>query len=83
LKFRSYVELHASGDAPWSRDHLRRKCNAGEYPKPVVLSRDHNGKPSRTAWVSEEIEAYKAARLAERDGEAHTADAVLLADAAE
>jgi predicted DNA-binding transcriptional regulator AlpA len=70
LKFRSYVDLYASGDAPWSRDHLRRKCNAGEYPKPVVLSRDHNGKPSRIAWVDDEVEAYKAALVVERNADA-------------
>jgi predicted DNA-binding transcriptional regulator AlpA len=39
----------------------------GEFPQPVVLSRDPSGKPRRIAWIDEEIEAFKAAKIAERD----------------
>jgi predicted DNA-binding transcriptional regulator AlpA len=70
LILRSYEELHATGDMPWSRDHTRRKVAAGEFPKPIVLSRDPDGKPRRVRWIVEEIEAHKAKLLAERDGTA-------------
>lgn len=37
---------------------IRRLIEAGEFPKPVVLSRDRHGKPVRIAWVVSEIEAW-------------------------
>lgn len=67
MSFLTYEQLKARGDAPWCRDHLRRKCDLGEFPQPVVLSRDPSGKPRRIAWIDEEIEAFKAAKIAERD----------------
>jgi predicted DNA-binding transcriptional regulator AlpA len=70
VSFSTYEQLKARGDAPWCRDHLRRKWEADEYPKPVVLSRDRNGKPRRIAWIDEEIAAYKARKIAERDSTA-------------
>jgi predicted DNA-binding transcriptional regulator AlpA len=67
MSFLTYEQLRARGDAPWCRDHLRRKAAKGEFPKPVVLTRDPSGKPRRIAWVAEEIAAYKAAAIAKRD----------------
>jgi prophage regulatory protein len=45
----------------YSRDHLRRKCKAGEFPNPVSLS----GK--RIAWDEAEIDAWIAAKVRIRD----------------
>jgi predicted DNA-binding transcriptional regulator AlpA len=74
LKFRTFEELKAAGDIQWTRDHTRRKCAAGEFPKPVVLSRDPNGKARRIAWIDEEIVAYKANLIAERDATSSVAE---------
>jgi len=45
----------------YSRDHLRRKWKADEFPKPVHIS-DH-----RIAWIEAEIEAWLAAKEQARD----------------
>jgi prophage regulatory protein len=45
----------------YSRDHLRRKVKAGEFPKPLPISRH------RIAWIEAEIDEWLAARAAERD----------------
>jgi prophage regulatory protein len=45
----------------YSRDHLRRKVKAREFPKPVPVS------DSRIAWLQEEVEAWIASRQAARD----------------
>jgi hypothetical protein len=71
--FLSYEDLRARGDAPWSRDHLRRKVKAGEFPPPVVLSRKSNGRPNRIAWPADEIEARRERLIAERDATAEVA----------
>ena len=42
----------------------RRLIAAGQYPPPVVLSRDRRGKPVRVAWVEAEIRAWVASRIA-------------------
>jgi prophage regulatory protein len=44
-----------------SRDHLRRKWKASEFPKPVPVS------DRRIAWIETEIDEWLAARVAERD----------------
>jgi predicted DNA-binding transcriptional regulator AlpA len=55
----SYNQLKQKfGDGFYSRDHLRRKCNAGEFPLPVRIS------DRRIGWIEEEIETW----LAERAG---------------
>ena len=36
----------------YSRDHLRRKWKAGEYPKPIRIS-EH-----RICWVEAEVDAW-------------------------
>lgn len=69
LKFKTYEELKAAGDTKWCRDHLRRKVELDQFPKPVVLSRDPTGRPRRIAWIVEEIESWKAAQVAQRDAE--------------
>ena len=45
----------------YSRDHLRRKCKAGEFPKPVRVS-EH-----RIGWVEAEVDAWLAAKEQARD----------------
>ena len=51
---------HAKG-INYSRDHLRRKCKAGEFPKPVRVS-EH-----RIGWVEAEVDAWLAAKEQARD----------------
>jgi predicted DNA-binding transcriptional regulator AlpA len=45
----------------YSRDHLRRKCNAGEFPKPIPISE------KRIAWDEHEINAWLASKREVRD----------------
>jgi hypothetical protein len=66
-EFMDYEDIHASGDAPWSRNHLRRLIKARIFPAPVVLSRDRLGRPHRIAWLTEEIIQRRARLRAERD----------------
>jgi prophage regulatory protein len=46
---------------PYCRDHIRRLCKAGKFPKPVEVG------PGRIACVEDEIEAYVAELVAKRD----------------
>jgi len=47
----------------YSRDHLRRKCKTGEFPKPIPLSE------RRIAWIEAEVDRWLAdkARARGRD----------------
>jgi predicted DNA-binding transcriptional regulator AlpA len=67
MSFSTYEQLYAQGKVKWCRDHTRRKAAKGEFPKPVVLTRDPRGKPRRIAWVDEEVDAYNATLVADRD----------------
>ncbi len=44
-----------------NRMTLRRWIDAGHFPAPVQLG------PNSVAWVSDEVEAFEAARIAERE----------------
>ena len=73
--FLTYEQLNESGDAPWSRNHLRRKIAAGEFPQPIVMSRKSDGRPNRIAWSAAEIQARRERLIAERDAGAQHAQA--------
>jgi prophage regulatory protein len=45
----------------YSRDHLRRKWKAGEFPKPVRVS-EH-----RIGWIEAEVDAWLDAKERARD----------------
>jgi predicted DNA-binding transcriptional regulator AlpA len=47
-----------------SESTQRRLVAAGDYPRPVVLSRDRRGKPVRIAWIEREVRAWVARRIA-------------------
>jgi predicted DNA-binding transcriptional regulator AlpA len=53
----------------YSRDHLRRKWKAGEFPKPIVLSKNKSDINRRICWIVSEIDDWIAARAAERAGQ--------------
>jgi prophage regulatory protein len=48
------------------RDSIYRLAKLGQFPKPVKISQWASG------WVEHEIDAYLAARVAERDAKAAT-----------
>lgn len=58
-----FKELKPKKGISYCRDHLRRKSNAGEFPRPVAIS------PRRIAWIEEEIDAWIAAKIAGRGEE--------------
>jgi prophage regulatory protein len=62
VKLIDFKSLGAAKGINYSRDHLRRKCKAGEFPKPIPVS-DH-----RIAWIESEIDEWLAARAAKRNG---------------
>ncbi|MBN8872840.1 MAG: hypothetical protein BGO51_28455 [Rhodospirillales bacterium 69-11] len=55
-----YADLKSKG-FPWSRMHIDRLEKAGKFPKRLHLG------PSTVAWVEEEIDAYLATKMAERE----------------
>ena len=61
MKLIDYKTLSPSKGINYSRDHLRRKVKAGEFPKPIPVSE------RRIAWIETEIDDWLAARAAERD----------------
>ena len=58
IDFRS---LGAVKGINYSRDHLRRKWKAGEFPKPIPVS-DH-----RIAWIEAEIDEWLANKAQARN----------------
>jgi prophage regulatory protein len=61
MKLITYLELRDKKGIAYQRDHLRRKCQADEFPKPVSLS------ARRIAWVEQEVDDWLAERAAGRD----------------
>ena len=61
MKLINYKSLGSAKGINYSRDHLRRRCKAGEFPKPITVS-DH-----RIAWIEAEIDAWLAAKKPARD----------------
>jgi predicted DNA-binding transcriptional regulator AlpA len=59
----NFKQLKTERGIDYSRDHLRRKCKAGEFPKPIQLS------DRRICWLAEEVDKFIADRAAERDGQ--------------
>ena len=64
LKLIDFKSLGPAKGINYSRDHLRRKCKAGEFPQPIALSEGRR----RIAFIESEIDEWLAARAAERDG---------------
>ena len=54
MKLIDFKSLGPSKGINYSRDHLRRKTKAGEFPKPVALS------DSRIAWREDEVDEWLA-----------------------
>jgi prophage regulatory protein len=63
VKLIDFKSLGLAKGINYSRDHLRRKCKAGEFPKPVPVS------DRRIAWIEAEVDEWLLARAAERDAE--------------
>jgi prophage regulatory protein len=61
MKLLTFKQFGPEKGVPYSRDHWRRKCNAGEAPRPIPIS------DRRVAWLESEIDAWIADRAAERD----------------
>jgi prophage regulatory protein len=64
LKIITFDQLGSIKGIFYSRDHLRRKVKADEFPKPITVS------DRRIAWIEAEVDAWLAARVAQRDGKA-------------
>ena len=60
MRLITYEELRSKKGVPYSRDHLRRKCKAGEFPEPVRIS------TARIAWDEAEVDRWLEERLASR-----------------
>ena len=56
----TYSLLKPVKGVPYSRDHLRRKCAAGEFPQAVAIS-DH-----RIGWIEDEVDEWIAQKITER-----------------
>jgi prophage regulatory protein len=61
MKMLSFPELKEKKGIRWSRQHVKRKIDAGEFPPPAHLGE------GTAAWSEEEIDQWLADRIAERD----------------
>jgi prophage regulatory protein len=61
VKLIDFKELKPKKGIKYTRDHLRRKCRAGEFPQPVAIS------TARIAWIEAEIDAWLADKARARD----------------
>jgi prophage regulatory protein len=59
-----YNELKAKKGINYSRTHIWRLIKAGRFPRPIKM-----GGGARNSWVEEEIDAFIAALIAERDAD--------------
>ena len=60
MKLIDFRSLGPAKGINYSRDHLRRKCKAGEFPKPILLS------GHRIAWIEAEVDEWLADRARAR-----------------
>ncbi len=60
MKVIAYDLLKTVKGIGYSRDHLRRKVKAGEFPAPIAIS------DSRIAWIEAEIDHWLEAKVAQR-----------------
>jgi prophage regulatory protein len=61
MRLITFGELRPAKGINYSRDHLRRKCNAGEFPRPIPVS------DRRIAWIEKEVDQWLDARTRARD----------------
>ena len=61
MKLIDFKSLGPSKGINYSRDYLRRKCKAGEFPKPIPVSE------RRICWIEAEVDAWLAAKERARD----------------
>jgi prophage regulatory protein len=64
VRFLRYKQLKAEKDIPFSRQHIKRLQKDGKFPLTVPLG------DNTEAFVSEEIDQWKADRIAARDARA-------------
>ena len=62
MKLIDFKSLGPCKGINYSRDHLRRKCKAGEFPKPIPVSE------RRIAWIEAEVDEWLSDRAAKRHG---------------
>jgi prophage regulatory protein len=65
--FLSYAELKSKKGIRYTREHINRLEKAGRFPRHVVHARDAAGNPKTISWVEDEIDAYQAELVAQRD----------------
>jgi prophage regulatory protein len=63
-----YDRLGPEKGVRYSRQQLRRKITAGEFPRPIPLDNREN-RPT-IAWLEDEIDAWIAERAAQRETKA-------------
>jgi prophage regulatory protein len=61
MKLIAFEHLKPNKGIRYSRDHLRRKCKAGEFPPPIAIS------TARIAWIEAEIDDWLAAKARARN----------------
>ena len=61
MKLITFAELGPKKGIHYCRDHLRRKWNSEEFPRPIPLSN------KRIAWNEAEIDAWISAKIHARD----------------
>lgn len=64
MRFVTWKQMKADGLCPWSRAHVQRLEDAGEYPKRVHLGQN------RVVWVYDEVVEHNRRLAAVRTAEA-------------
>jgi prophage regulatory protein len=61
MRLLDYSDLRPRKGISYTRRHLKRKCDAGSFPKPIPVS------DTKIAWIEEEIDDWLEARKRLRD----------------
>jgi prophage regulatory protein len=64
VRLLTFSQLKSEKGIRYVRDHLRRKCDDGSFPKPVQIS------AARIGWVEAEVDYWLLQLIAQRDGTA-------------
>jgi prophage regulatory protein len=61
MRLITFARLGREKGIDYCRDHLRRLCDAGKFPRPIPIS------GRRIGWEESEIDDWIAKRAAQRD----------------
>jgi len=67
MKLLTFQDLKRAKGVHYSRDHLRLKVKAGDFPRPIVIAEGARPNCHRLAWLESEVDEWISRKVAERD----------------